>query len=541
MTSMSRTNSIVQTENVSLYQRIIDLEQALFIQSQIIAQQERMLQRTQDLLAASLVVTYSRKATDEYPVTFISDNAIEIFGYKSHDFITDVRFWASHIHPDDLSRVFADLNDVFAQEKFSHEYRFLHQDGTYRWVHDQLRLIRDAAGQPVEIVGSWQDITACKQTEAELRTFKALIENASDGIGIADQYGTILYANPAYQSMVGYGADLIGMSGFDLIVTEDQPVAAAALPTLAEQRVATMDLWFQRKDGSTFPVAASMFTQATTDGQQVVGFVRDISEQRQREDELRLFQALVENSPDGIVIANTEGKYVYANAAMQSMSGYGAELIGMSGFNVLDDEPHVIEPAFQQLLKHGNVKVITTYRRPDGSTFPVDTTSYIINTASGESRIIGFVRDISEQQKMEAERLALQQQVIDAQRHSLRELSTPLIPITTTTVVMPLIGAIDTARAQQILETLLEGVAAYQAETAIIDITGVRVVDTQVANALIRAAKAVRLLGARVLLTGIKPQIAQTLVHLGVSLDGIQTYGSLQSGVRTALQQDRAA
>lgn len=541
MTSMNTTNSTVQTENVSLYQHIIDLEQALAIQSQIIAQQERMLQRTQDLLAASLVVTYSRKAADEYPVTFISDNAIEIFGYKSHEFITDVRFWASHIHPDDLSRVFADLNDVFAQEKFSHEYRFLHQDGTYRWVHDQLRLIRDAAGQPVEIVGSWQDITACKQTEAELRTFKALIENASDGIGIADQHGTILYANPAYQSMVGYGADLIGMSGFDLIVTEDQPVAAAALSTLAAQRAVTLDLWFQRKDGSTFPVATSMFTQATTDGQQVVGFVRDISEQRQREDELRLFQALVENAPDGIVIGNMEGKYVYANPAMQSMYGYGTDLIGMNGFEVLDEDPHVVESAFQRLRERGSVNFITTYRRANGSTFPIDTISYIINTTSGESRVITFVRDISEQQKMEAERLALQQQIIDAQRHSLRELSTPLIPISTTTVVMPLIGAIDTTRAQQILETLLEGVAAYQAETAIIDITGVQVVDTQVANALIRAAKAVRLLGARVLLTGIKPQIAQTLVHLGVSLDGIQTYSSLQSGVRTAIQQDRAA
>jgi rsbT co-antagonist protein RsbR len=73
---------------------------------------------------------------------------------------------------------------------------------------------------------------------------------------------------------------------------------------------------------------------------------------------------------------------------------------------------------------------------------------------------------------------------------------------------------------------------------AIVDITGVQVVDTQVANALVRAAQAVRLLGAQVVLTGIKPQVAQTLVQLGVGLDGIRTTGTLQTGVRLALDND---
>jgi anti-anti-sigma factor len=101
---------------------------------------------------------------------------------------------------------------------------------------------------------------------------------------------------------------------------------------------------------------------------------------------------------------------------------------------------------------------------------------------------------------------------------------------------MPLIGTIDTGRAQQVMEALLEGVAHHQATLAILDITGVSVVDTQVAQALIGAAQAVRLLGAQVMLTGIQPQIAQTLVHLGVDLSGIETRGSLQSGIAEALR-----
>jgi anti-anti-sigma factor len=100
---------------------------------------------------------------------------------------------------------------------------------------------------------------------------------------------------------------------------------------------------------------------------------------------------------------------------------------------------------------------------------------------------------------------------------------------------MPLIGTIDSQRAQQIMEALLEGTAQHQAELAILDITGVAVVDTQVAQALVSAAQAVRLLGAQVMLTGIQPQIAQTLVQLGVDLSGIQTEGSLQAGIAAAL------
>ncbi|NJN67795.1 MAG: STAS domain-containing protein [Chloroflexaceae bacterium] len=126
---------------------------------------------------------------------------------------------------------------------------------------------------------------------------------------------------------------------------------------------------------------------------------------------------------------------------------------------------------------------------------------------------------------------------IERQTRLLHELSTPLLPISDHTVLMPLIGSIDTRRVQQIMETLLEGVAQHQAELAILDVTGVSVVDTQVAQALVQAAQAVRLLGAQVMLTGIQPQIAQTLVHLGVDLSGITTCSNLQAGIAAALNR----
>jgi anti-anti-sigma regulatory factor len=121
------------------------------------------------------------------------------------------------------------------------------------------------------------------------------------------------------------------------------------------------------------------------------------------------------------------------------------------------------------------------------------------------------------------------------QEEALRELSTPLIPISDRVVVMPLIGAIDSRRAQQVIETLLHGLANSRIDHAIIDITGVMVVDTQIGNALVAAAQAVQLLGATVILTGIRPEVAQTLVGLGIQLRGIVTCGTLQSGIAYAL------
>ena len=101
-------------------------------------------------------------------------------------------------------------------------------------------------------------------------------------------------------------------------------------------------------------------------------------------------------------------------------------------------------------------------------------------------------------------------------------------------MIMPLVGSIDDARSQQITQTLLLGIAQNRARVAILDITGVLVVDTQVADGLLQAAQAVKLLGAEVVLTGIRPEVAQTLVGLGVNLSGITTMSNLQRGIAYA-------
>lgn len=156
-------------------------------------------------------------------------------------------------------------------------------------------------------------------------------------------------------------------------------------------------------------------------------------------------------------------------------------------------------------------------------------------------RIDGIATDITERKRALAEREVRRQQeeLIRSQTALLHELSTPLIPISDSVLVMPLIGAIDSLRAQQVVETLLDGITSSGAQVAIIDITGVPVVDTQVAHGLLRAAQAATLVGAQIILTGIRPEVAQTLVQLGVSLGNIVTHSTLQHGIAYALRTQR--
>jgi ribose transport system substrate-binding protein len=128
----------------------------------------------------------------------------------------------------------------------------------------------------------------------------------------------------------------------------------------------------------------------------------------------------------------------------------------------------------------------------------------------------------------------LQQQVISAQRSTIHELSTPIVPINDQILVLPLVGAIDETRAQQIMETMLGAIVQQRAQVLIVDITGIAVVDTQVANYLLQSAQAVQLLGAHVILVGISPEVAQTIVQLGIDLSSIQTRSTLKDGLRLA-------
>ncbi len=129
------------------------------------------------------------------------------------------------------------------------------------------------------------------------------------------------------------------------------------------------------------------------------------------------------------------------------------------------------------------------------------------------------------------------EQVIERQQQELLDLSTPVIKIWDGIVAVPLIGTLDSERTQVVMESLLEAIVQNEAGIAIIDITGVPTVDTQVAQHLLKTVAAARLMGAECIISGIRPQIAQTIVHLGVELGDVTTKSTLADALRVALRR----
>ncbi|WP_437733282.1 response regulator [Sorangium sp. So ce1335] len=145
-------------------------------------------------------------------------------------------------------------------------------------------------------------------------------------------------------------------------------------------------------------------------------------------------------------------------------------------------------------------------------------------------------QELTERERAEAARGALQDQIIAVQRERLLELAAPIIPILDGILVMPLVGTMDVERATQAVETALYQAAERGADRLIIDITGVKAVDATVASMLLRAARGLSLLGTRAIVTGVRADVAQTLVGLDLHLDGLVTKATLQSGVEHALR-----
>ena len=131
------------------------------------------------------------------------------------------------------------------------------------------------------------------------------------------------------------------------------------------------------------------------------------------------------------------------------------------------------------------------------------------------------------------------ERVIRQQQQDMLELSTPVVQIWDRIICLPLIGTLDSRRTQLMMERLLERIVRTRAEVAILDITGVPTVDTQVANYLIKTVTAVRLLGSTCIITGVGPSIAQTIVHLGIDLTGIITRNQLSDGIKLAFELTR--
>jgi rsbT co-antagonist protein RsbR len=260
------------------------------------------------------------------------------------------------------------------------------------------------------------------------------------------------------------------------------------------------------------------------------------------------FRSLVDNIPGGVYRCATSDGWPmhFMSDAIEGVTGYPASDFlqnGVRSFASLihpDDLPMVEDANLRGIEDKQPFEIEYRIIRADQQIVWVYEKGQGVYDAAGNVQWIdGVIFDIHERKQAADMRQQAEQQqmLIQSQAATIAELSAPLIPINDSIYIMPLIGIIDARRAEQIMSTLLEGITRTQAQTIIVDITAITLIDTHVAGVLINAAQGVRLLGASIMLTGIRPEVAQTIIGLGMRFEGIRTESSLQRAISSVLRQ----
>jgi len=256
---------------------------------------------------------------------------------------------------------------------------------------------------------------------------------------------------------------------------------------------------------------------------------RDATDRKAMEQELRVKESAIASSINGIAITDLQGSICYVNQAFVDMWGYNdvSEVLGRLPPDFVE-RPREVGQVIEELLDASSWVGELRAKRKDGSTFIVQLSASLVADAGGRPiRMMSSFVDVTEARHA--------QRQIARQAEEILELSTPVIELWEGIVVVPLIGTLDSRRAQRLAEDLLDAIASTQSDLVLVDVTGVPTIDTQTARHLIETITAVRLLGADMILTGVRPAIAQTIVHLGLDLSNITTRSSLAAGLRVAL------
>lgn len=249
---------------------------------------------------------------------------------------------------------------------------------------------------------------------------------------------------------------------------------------------------------------------------------------------------------EGFHMIGMDGRIVDCNDAFARMLGYTREELMTMRISQVDPTPSPdLSALTRRLVDTGGHRFVTRHRRRDGDLLDVEVTVHHVELG-GESFFAGFSHSIGEQlareralREAEAERAALQAQVIAAQEATIRELEAPVIPLGDGVLVVPIIGRLDRARAEGLRMRVLEEVTSRRARALLLDVTGVAGVDAEAADGLLQVTGAVRLLGAAAIVTGVRPGVAAALVELGADLTGLVTHATLQRGLQAALRLAR--
>lgn len=368
---------------------------------------------------------------------------------------------------------------------------------------------------------------------------EAMLDAITDyGIMQLDLDGRVARWGTGAEIMFGYpSAEVLGQPVTSFYTPEDVADRVVEHELAAARRFGRFELegWRVRKDGHRFRAGVIVTAIRAGTNDDIIGFVKVIrdtgAEQRKVSD---TFRSLLETAPDAMVLVGPDGRIVIANAQADRIFGYSREeLVGSEvemlvptrfrEHHVHHRADYVNNPFTRQMGAGGELWGL----RKDGSEFPIEVSLSPLRIDQNQYTSAS-IRDITERRESE--------QRLRRQHAEIMELSTPVIQVWDKVLTLPLIGTLDSVRAARLTENLLAKISETQAEVVIFDISGVPTIDTLVAQHLLRTVQAAGLMGTVSIMSGVRPETAQAMVHLGIDLGQLLSRATLQDALQLALQ-----
>lgn len=414
----ARFTAFGDTEALAIVRNITEQKQA---QQQLYQTEERL----QYLLSASPSVLYSAQI-QPWKTTFISNNVTFVLGYAPPIFLQQPNFLLEQIHPEDLPPILKVLPDLITQRYYSFKYRFLHGDGTYRWILDEGQLVEDNEGHPLEFVGSLIDITELQQSQSALlmseERLKLALDAVEEGVWDWNLSTGLIYRSRQWALMLGYNPEEITPN----IQTRDKLIHPEDLPKVKKElevHLTGENPFFQyefrmlKKSGEwCWILDRGKVIARDEQGNplRMVGTQKDVTQRRQVELELReseeRYRLLSNLSPVGIWRTDLEGNVIDTNKQALKLMGLTAEEILATGWvrNIHPDDRVEIFTSWTKFVEQAILGEKTSYQmesrvlHPDGSTLWIF--SEAVAQFDSQQQICGFIgtiTDITQRKQME--------------------------------------------------------------------------------------------------------------------------------------------
>ncbi len=378
--------------------------------------------RLEMLMTSSSTMIYSSEAFGDFDANYISGNFSSITGYPNDDFYKK-GWWASKIHPDDSQKVFNNLEKLFKDGDHSFEYRFLFKNGSWHWMHDDLKLINNESGNPLEFIGTWQDITKQKLAEDALKkrehSFRTLSENLPASVYrlYLREGGKMEFFNDIIEHITGYTKDELRKGEIcsidPFIFSADKPhVLETVKNAIKNDCEFEVEYRFKRKFGQLSYFSEKGRPIMGDDGKPlyIEGVIFDITYRKNAEEALRKsekrYREFADFLPQPVFEFDNDGKFTFANRSCMENTGYTIEEIqkGLTFFDLTDPSQHknLTDMMKKRLKNIPTTGTEITIIRKDGTSFPaIGFTSPI--EKNGEMRgLRGIIIDITERKKYEA-------------------------------------------------------------------------------------------------------------------------------------------